>query len=68
MHDFVSVMALALIPALFSISCFLILMLILRPFWCWYFKVTRKINSCKRKLKTFEKEKALLIEKLAQLE
>ena len=31
-------------------------------------KVTRDINSGKRKLKAFEKEKALLIEKLAQLE
>jgi len=30
-------------------------------------KITRDINSCKRKLKAFEKEKALLIEKLAQM-
>lgn len=31
-------------------------------------KVTKEINSCKRKLKAFEKEKALLNEKLAQME
>ncbi len=31
-------------------------------------KATREINSCKRKLKAFEKEKALLIKKLTQIE
>ena len=43
MPDFVSMMtasaAFAVIPIIFSISCFLILMLILRLFWCWYFKI-----------------------------
>ena len=43
MPDFVSMItasaALAVSSILFSTSCFLILMLILRPFWCWYFKI-----------------------------